>query len=123
MKRKIFLLAIWWLPVLVLAGDNLSIPVLRLPRVEKPPVIDGQINPEEWACMSAITGFRDYRNRLMIPSDLQPVWWIGYDTDYLYLAQKMPVYPPGTVKASVKQGDRGGIAQDVNSILYDDHVE
>ncbi|MCM8757259.1 MAG: hypothetical protein NC911_07530 [Candidatus Omnitrophica bacterium] len=98
-------------------------PQLALPRTSRPPVLDGQINQEEWSEMAAITEFRDYRNRLLIPHDLQPVWWLGYDNQNLYLAQKMPLYPSGTVKASVKQGDRGSIAQDVNSILYHDHAE
>lgn len=123
MKEKFLTGAFLFFAVAIFAEENLSIPVLRIPKVSKAPLIDGQINQEEWSFMAALTGFRDFRNKLIIPHDLQPVWWIGYDDHYLYLAQKMPLYPRGTIKATVKQGDRGGIAQDVNSILYDDHVE
>ena len=101
----------------------LPIPRLRVPKLATPPVLDGKLAPGEWDGAAALTGFMNFTGQLMLPHDLQPVWWIGYDDKNLYLAQRYPLYPKGTIKATAKFGDRGGIAQDTNSMLWDDHVE
>ncbi len=105
------------------AAEPAFIPRMRIPKVVKPPTLDGVIQPGEWAAMSAFTGFQDYQMRVALPVEFQPVWWMGYDDQYLYVAQRYPLYPKGAIKAAMKLGDRGGIAQEPDAILSDDHVE
>lgn len=74
--------------------------ILRVPKFVKPPLIDGKITPEEWKGAAAITGFNShFAGNLSLPQKLQPLWYIAYDDDNLYLAMHCPVYPEKTLKA------------------------
>lgn len=111
--------------VLLLAANSgaQTIPVLRIPKLAQPPAIDGTLNPREWEHAARITGFQDFRSRTLTAPDLQPTWYLGYDEHNLYLAQNFPVYPKGTIKAAVKEGDNGGQNPNSDDILSDDHIE
>lgn len=109
--------------LVALPADAQEIPSLRIPRLAQPPKLDGQIEPQEWQPAARITGFQDFRNRALTTADLQPTWYLGYDDQNLYLAQYFPIYPKGTIKAHVKEGDNGGQHPNSDDILNDDHVE
>src|SRR5688572_27989547 len=100
-----------------------AIPSLRIPKMSSPPQLDGTIDAQEWRGAAQITGFQDFGRRSLTTQDLQPTWWLGYDDANLYLAQFFPVYPKGTIKARVKEGDNGGQNPETDAILGDDHVE
>ena len=130
MQRIAFVLAVvFWGGTMNLQVANAEpatasiIPALRIPKLTTPPKIDGKIEPGEWDGAACVTGFRDFSGGLIVPRDLQPTWWIAYDDQNLYLAQRFPLYPKGCVKAHVKVGDRGGLSADTDAILNDDHVE
>ncbi len=121
-RRKIIRCCV--LSLLILVGFNLAAaefkhPVLRVPKLTKPPVIDGKIEPGEWEKASAITGFAaggPGSTESLVPEVQQVVWYLGYDDTYLYLAMRSP-HPRGTYPvARVKEDDNIGV-------LFEDHVE
>ncbi len=123
MATVICLGAVALLAAVAPAQSTPVIPVLRIGKLAKPPVIDGKIDPDEWQGAARITGFQDFGRRALTIPALQPHWYVAYDQDYLYLAQSFPVYPKGTLKARVKVGDNGGQNSTGDEILGDDHVE
>jgi len=94
-------------------------PLLRVPRVEKPPRIDGIIRQGEYEELATFTGVVRYPGggpKSIVPSIQQVIWYIGYDDENLYLALHSP-HAEGTWPAArVKSNDEG-------AILWDDHVE
>ena len=62
----------------VCAEDAITVPFLKTA-----PVIDGKIEPKEWQFAAATTGFVDYRTGRVV--DLQPVLYLGYDDQNLYV--------------------------------------
>lgn len=96
-----------------------SYPTLRIPKMLKAPVIDGVIGEEEWKGAAAVTGFKNCSPSHSLPSSLQPCWYIGYDDQYLYLAQRMPIYPKGSLRAVMKTAEDADFGQ----IWFDDHTE
>ncbi|GEM_PF-2140597 len=126
----------WWkmfiAAVIVFLGTNCSgqsnlkypYPRLRIPKMEKAPVIDGYIQPEEWKAAACVTGFVNFGfPPLPLPMSLQPVWYLGYDDHYFYLAFRYPVFPPGTLRAKVKTKEKAESQFFTDSILMDDHTE
>ncbi len=78
-----------------LSNDKLG--TFAVPRLETPPVIDGQIDPEEWRGALAISGLAQQNpgGNLLI---MRPTtFYLGWDDDNLYLACRtwiMPNYKP-----------------------------
>ncbi|MDD5706431.1 MAG: DUF6067 family protein [Kiritimatiellae bacterium] len=68
-------------------------PLLTVPRRGPPPSIDGTIGEAEWKHAAAITGFVLMQNHRLDPR--QAVAYVTYDDRMLYMAFKLPVYPPG----------------------------
>ena len=96
-------------------------PTLRIPKLARPPVIDGKIDPEEWKGAAAITGFPNLNGEMSLPQFLQPVWYLAYDEQNLYLAFHYPVYPKGSLRAATKsKADKQAAGE---AILWDDHTE
>ncbi len=102
-------------------------PVVRIPELAKPPVLNGYITPTHvtggWQNAARITGLQDYILQALPPSKLAATWWLAYGKKHLYLASYFPAYPKGTIVATVKHGDDGGQNPGANGILRDDHVE
>lgn len=122
----------WWLLVVMLVilypqitcSEEYKYPVLRVPKMAKSPVIDGIISAEEWKSATAITGFANYGfPPLSLPNFLQPVWYLGYDDNFFYLAFKYPVYPKGSLHAKCKTKEQAESQFFLDSILTDDHTE
>lgn len=104
--------------------NEFDYPVLRISKMKSPPLIDGKILDEEWKEASAVTGFLNFGYPPhSLPNFLQPVWYIGYDDNYLYLAFKYPIYPPGSLKAKAKTKKLAESNILEESILLDDHTE
>ena len=112
------------LAIPVSSASDIPHPVLRVPRVLKPPTIDGRINEAEWASASSVTGVATYcaegapgQPPIMVPEVQQVRWFLGYDRKNLYLAMHSP-HPKGTaLTANIKKNDEG------YRILWDDHTE
>ncbi len=113
--------ALLGLNVPVSAAPPQEVPVLRIPKMVHPPTIDGRIEPGEWQSAAAITGFPNLNESMSLPQFLQPVWYVGYDDQNLYLAFRYPVYPKGSLRAAVKNKlDKEAAG---GAILWDDHTE
>lgn len=119
--RSALISGLFFLSASIVQGQD--IPTLRIGQLSQPPVLDGQLDEQEWAQAARLTGFQEFGPRALAPAAMQPIWYLGYDQQYLYLAQYSPVYPKGTIKAHVKQGDNGGQNPLNDAILGDDHVE
>ncbi len=125
MTRKNYL----WVAVMAVLAEGLlchyataaefNYPVLRVPKLSRPPTIDGKIQLGEWAAAAAVTGFSaggPGSTESLVPEVQQVVWYLGYDDTYLYLAMRSP-NPKGTYPvARVKEDDDIGV-------LFEDHVE
>ncbi len=99
-------------------------PVLHLPHLATAPVIDGRIEVAEWAGAARLTGFMTHKEKAMLPAELQPVWHLAWDEENLYIAQRYPLYPKGTLIAATKEGDQGGAnAEAMAAMVREDHCE
>jgi hypothetical protein len=63
-------------------------PVLTIPRLKKPPVIDGKFNENEWKAAAAISGFSKLGDKYI--SKRQTTVYLGYDQERLYVAWVTP---------------------------------
>ena len=100
------------------ADTPLPPPLLRAPKMAKPPVIDGVLSPGEWNGAAMFRGVEaGYHGRqTLMPPEMDVAWWLGYDDNFLYLAMRSP-HAAGTVpKATIGKPDDG-------DILFDDHIE
>ena len=87
-----------------------------------PPTIDGKIDPGQWQGAAAITGFPNLNGEMSLPQYLQPVWYLAYDDQNLYLAFHYPVFPKGSLRAAIK-GKRDKQAAGDAMTMGDDHTE
>jgi len=81
-------------------------PALTIPFIGKPPVIDGIIDPEEWKYAARITFFENYP--VYVPRVVrqeQPVFYVGWDSEYLYVAMDSLYSSTNTIVASVSMND------------------
>jgi hypothetical protein len=105
---------------------NVDTPVLRIPRMARPPTIDGAMAPGEWEDASALSGFwydwflADFR--FLAPMQTQLQVYMGYDKDNLYIAFTSPVYPRDSwLKARGRFPDV--LHHPLYGTLWDDHHE
>ncbi len=102
------------------AADEAGKPVLRIPKMAAPPVIDGKIGDDEWAGAAEVTGFTSTFMIDQYPADMRGTWHLGYDDSCLYLAMHLPVPKGVTLNAQTKDP---ADCDNENSILFGDHVE
>ncbi len=101
-------------------------PVLRIPLMTKPPVIDGVMGPGEWDDSSSLSGFwYDFANadfRFMAPIQTQLQLYAGFDKENLYFCFSSPVYPENSwLKARGRYPDT--LSHPLYGMLWDDHHE
>ncbi|MGD0094510.1 MAG: glycoside hydrolase domain-containing protein, partial [Planctomycetota bacterium] len=90
--------------------DEEFIPRFNVPRMSKPPTIDGKIEPEEWReavkVMGMIwTGSMDYRDR--------PVsFWVAWDAKHLYIAARSDILPGHRLYRSKRERYMTGVVHD-----------
>jgi len=85
-----------------------------VPKLAKAPVIDGIINPGEWAGAAMFNaqvsqGSRNFYAR-------QNIWWLGWDDGNIYLASRTPLLP----NERPKRNARTSVGTDV---MFDDTLE
>jgi hypothetical protein len=87
------------------------VPALSVPRMSKPPVLDGAIDPAEWAEAAAVSGVENQENKQLV---VRPTtFYLAWDPDHLYLACRAWVMPgcipfvSGRVPGSPNVGDVG----------------
>jgi hypothetical protein len=68
--------------------EPVRLPVLTIPRLKKPPVIDGNFNEDEWKSAAAISGFVQLGDKYI--STRQTTVYLGYDQERLYIAWVTP---------------------------------
>ena len=86
------------------------IPQFNIPHADRPPVIDGHIDPEEWRQAVCVTGVvwtssLDYRDR--------PVsFWVMWDAEHLYLAVRSDILPGHRLYRSKRETYSSGVVHD-----------
>jgi len=89
-------------------------PAVEVPRMAAPPVIDGQLNDEEWAGAAQVSGFVEYMGHGPAQCDTQVR--LGWDNEHLYVA--FVCQEPDTKALVVKQHE-----PDSDRLFLDDCVE
>jgi len=69
--------------------------------VEKPPIIDGTIQADEWDALNHATGFVDPVTGK--PAEEQTEVWFGYDGEFIYVAARMRDSKPSSIVAKQTQ--------------------
>ncbi len=95
-------------------------PVMRIPKMKKPPVIDGVIGKGEWADASEVTGFQNYHYKDLYPETLNTNWYLGYDDQCLYMAMYRTIPKEIVFKADCKTAEFNDLE---NMLLFGDHAE
>ena len=95
MNNKITLMMVWMtLGATVWAAET---PQLRIPKIGKPPVLDGKLAPGEWDGAAAVTGFIGANGqaggKLCAPD---ATIYLAHDGEYIYIAVRTELLP-GTV--------------------------
>lgn len=90
------------------------VPEIRVPRVEKAPVIDGAIGEEEWAVSAAFSGVANVADNKLIPRPT--TYFFAWDKGHLYLACRTYVRPD--YKLRIYSGRAKGLAN-----VFDDGME
>lgn len=104
---------------LVAAASAMEIPppLLRVPRLERAPQLDGRIEPAEWADAAVVTGLALVNaDGALAPTEMQGHFLIGYDEKFLYVAARAP-NPPGRYPVGRMGRD------DAAEVLQDDRLE
>jgi len=101
-------------------------PILRLPRIDKAPTIDGTMDDREWRDASALSGFwYDFtiaNFRFLAADETQVEVYGAFDNDNLYLAYVSATYPEGSWLRA--RGRFPDIRQHPHyGLQWDDHVE
>jgi len=101
-------------------------PILRIPKLDTPPTIDGPMKEGEWQGASALSGFwYDFAQAKFLylaPDETQVEVYGAYDDENLYLAYRSPVYPQGSwLKARGRYPDTTHHPR--YGLIWDDHVE
>lgn len=101
-------------------------PILRIPVIKKPPVIDGVMEKGEWEDAAALSSFwYDFGNgdfRFLAPIQTQLQVYAAYDKDNLYFAWTSPVYPENSwLRARGRFPDV--LSHPLYGALWDDHLE
>ena len=79
---------------------------IRLPLMDKAPVVDGRIDPQEWAAASGSFGFIRYRNPNDTAVGVKSAFYLGRTRDRLFIAGLSEIGPYGLRKEA--KGQRGG---------------
>jgi hypothetical protein len=108
------------------AASKVDEPILRVPFLDKPPVIDGVMSPGEWDDASALSGFWydwGFGNfKFMAPPQTQLQIYMGYDKENLYILHSSPIYPVDSwLKARGRFPD--SLMHPLYGMLWDDHAE
>lgn len=101
-------------------------PIVRVPFMKKPPVIDGVMEKGEWEDASALSGFwYDFAQAkfyFMAPVQTQLQVYCGYDKEHLYFCFTSPVYPVNFwLRARGRFPDV--LTHPLYGVLWDDHIE
>ncbi|MCM8769346.1 MAG: hypothetical protein NC911_06725, partial [Candidatus Omnitrophica bacterium] len=93
-------------------------PLVRVPPIDKPPVIDGRISPNEWDRAFMGTGIAPYKAGGLDPILVQ--YWFAYDEKNIYLAGRMQTHPEESFDKPARRLAGGGPTSHFE-ILIDPH--
>lgn len=99
------------------AADVLRPLAFAVPRVEKPPVIDGVIGDDEWKNALAVTGVLSWHEGHSYNAR-QVVYWLTWDAEHFYIAMRSANLPGEKLKRAVRVSYR-----DEGNIVFDDTLE
>lgn len=99
-------------------AQQMAPPQIRLPLMQKAPVIDGIINPDEWSGADEMQGFTRYQMGSLAPQ--QAAFWVGADSQNVYIAMRSETPPGGKLLARANP-IAGGAAP--GAVFADDCIE
>ena len=109
-------------------ASTVDTPVLRIPKCDEAPTIDGTMETGEWADASALSSFwYDFTDigfspQFLAADETQVEMYGAYDNEHLYIAVVSAVYPRGAwLRARGRFPDV--LHHPQYGILWDDHVE
>ncbi|HRT97443.1 MAG TPA: hypothetical protein P5532_23760, partial [Planctomycetota bacterium] len=88
-----------------------KVPAFAIPRMSKPPTLDGKIDADEWREAVAVSGVVNQADNLLVPRPT--LFFLAWDPGHLYLACRtwvMPGYKPrvgGREPGAANAGDDG----------------
>jgi hypothetical protein len=113
----LFLFSSAFSAVAQVSGTSLP-PLVRIPPVERPPVIDGVISPGEWDTAFMGTGIAPHRKGGLDPISVQ--YWFAYDSGNIYIAARMQTHPEEIFDKPARRLAGGGPTSHFE-ILVDPH--
>jgi hypothetical protein len=113
------IMAVGWLALAIAGGGRaaFALPVITIPRVDKAPTINGDIDPKEWAAAQHLSPFVLLGGR-GTPS-LQSDVMLEYDSKALYIAAYLLDPQPDKLKAEVLDRDGPVYSDDSFEMFFD----
>ena len=112
------LLEVVSLPAFAGVGDKAlppeKVPALSVPKMSRPPTIDGAIDATEWREATAISGVGNWVDDVLVPRPT--TFYLGWDDGHLYFAVRTYLRPG--YKPNVPAGRSHGLAY-----VWDDGME
>jgi hypothetical protein len=111
MKRNIIMFililiaAIILVPCPAVRANAGSDGVVKLPLLETPPVIDGELGDAAWEKAVSFSDFKTIQPDLGLPPSQKTIVYAAYDRENLYFAFRCLDKDPGKIKASVSKRD------------------
>ncbi|MBM4047768.1 MAG: hypothetical protein FJ279_21910, partial [Planctomycetes bacterium] len=87
----------------IASAEPVPVPRLTIPKCSAPPTVDGKIAEGEWAQAAAVTGFLHHQTGQM--TERQPVAWLTYDDQNLYIAVRSPISEGTKLKRACRERD------------------
>ncbi|NPV45410.1 MAG: hypothetical protein HPY69_00520 [Armatimonadetes bacterium] len=96
-------------------------PVLTVPRLARPPVIDGELDAEEWATAARTTGFVGLNDHALVED--QTVVYLGWDEAALYVAFECLDPRQRPLQAALKDRDSAVYSEDAVDVILQPQPE
>jgi len=91
-----------------LPGDK--IPAFAIPRISKPPTLDGAIDPAEWREATAIGGVANQVDNFLVPRPT--TFFLAWDAGHLYVACRTRLLPGYKPRVGGREAGAGGVGDD-----------
>ena len=90
-----------------MANDTVN-NIVQIPRIDNPPIIDGNLDDPIWQQATIFTDFKTLQPDFGLPPSEKTVAYIAYDYEHIYLAFCCFDSEPEKIKASVSRRDNPG---------------
>ena len=104
------------------AGYRIDRPVVRPPRLPRPPVIDGRLDDAVWRGAAHITELVQRRPLDGVPASEASDIYLGYDSDHLYVGLHAHYRDPGMLRANRRDRDEN-VEDDLFLVYFDPFLD